>query len=118
MRISSAENALKFASAAAFYECLTRQFQVVQCFRVLFARECTALEIEQFSDQVVDYVLDAAAVDSDFAGVTVLKDDVDVVSLDASVAPIQASEAFHVFTHAKSPVLQTRGPRVRVLLLA
>ena len=100
MSVTGAEDALHLTAAAAFYESLGREFEVVEGFRVLLASEGAALEIEQFPDQVVDDVLKAAAIDADFFRVSMLEDDVDVVGLDASIAPIQASEAFHVFTHS------------------
>jgi hypothetical protein len=99
VRLSRSEDALGFAATAALDEGFGSELKVVEGLGVFFAGESAALEIEEFFDEEVDDVLDSASVDAHFIGRAVLKDDVYVRSLDASVAPIHASEGFHVFAH-------------------
>jgi hypothetical protein len=114
MRFSGAQDALQLTSSSSLNQGFASQLKMIESLGILFAGKHTALKIKQSLDQVIDDILDPAAIDAHLVGRAVLEDDVDILGLDVSIAPIHTSKGFHVLAHAKSPVLTTLDPLYRV----
>lgn len=99
MVFGATENTLLLSSSASEQERLSCQVEVVERGRVLFAGEVSALKVEEFVDEHVNDVFNAATVDAHIGRVAVLESYFDVFGTDDRFTAVDMTELFHVFAH-------------------